>query len=219
MSQVSELINEADLRPAVEGGPRSTKLSLGGAAWSIFEGGRPRVTAANVRFGCAAVSASSRTQAAIRWRGFTREYVTVSRVSSATPDTVPRSVRPSGSATFTSTEVVWDVTATDRGVNVPVSCSPVSGSLFYVGTTTVTCSAEPVFGGPVYFIRNLLYHVPGGGAFKFNAKPAGILVYHNTLIGEQTARDPYSNAHYRNNLFLGRETPDQGVATAIMPRS
>jgi hypothetical protein len=45
------------------------------------------------------------------------------------------------------------------------------------------------------------------------AKPAGVLIYHNTLIGEQTARDPYSNAHYRNNLFLGRDTPDRGVMT------
>ena len=32
-----------------------------------------------------------------------------------------------------------------------------------------------MFGGPVYFFRNVLYHVPAGGAFKFNAKPAGIL--------------------------------------------
>jgi hypothetical protein len=74
-------------------------------------------------------------------------------------------------------------------------------------------SAQPMFGGPVYFFRNVLYHVPAGGAFKFSAKPAGILVYHNTLIGEQTARDAYSNTHFRNNLFLGRDTPDRGVMT------
>jgi hypothetical protein len=74
-------------------------------------------------------------------------------------------------------------------------------------------SAQPMFGGPVYFFRNVLYHVPAGGAFKFGAKPAGILIYQNTLIGEQTARDPYSNAHYRNNLFLGRDTPNRGVMT------
>jgi hypothetical protein len=74
-------------------------------------------------------------------------------------------------------------------------------------------SSQPVFGGPVYFIRNLLYHVPSGVAFKFSAKPAGLLVYHNTLIGEQTVRDPYSNAHFRNNLFLGRDTPGRGIMT------
>ncbi len=74
-------------------------------------------------------------------------------------------------------------------------------------------SAQPMFGGPVYFIRNILYHVPAGGAFKFSAAPAGILAYHNTLIGEQTAREPYSNTHFRNNLFMGKDTPDRGVMT------
>ena len=34
---------------------------------------RPTVSASNGRSGCAAVSASSRTQAAIRWRALTRE--------------------------------------------------------------------------------------------------------------------------------------------------
>jgi hypothetical protein len=74
-------------------------------------------------------------------------------------------------------------------------------------------SSQPVFGGPVYFIGNLLYHVPTGVAFKFSAKPAGLFVYHNTIIGEQVARDPSSNMHYRNNLFLGRDTPGRGVMT------
>ena len=74
-------------------------------------------------------------------------------------------------------------------------------------------SSQPVFGGPVYFIRNLLYHVPAGGALKFGAKPSGIFVYHNTFIGEQTATDPYSNAHFRNNLFLGRDVPNRGIMT------
>jgi hypothetical protein len=71
-------------------------------------------------------------------------------------------------------------------------------------------SSQPIFGGPVYFYRNLLYHVPGA-AFKFSAKPAGLFVFHNTIIGEQTGRDPYANVHWRNNLFLGRDTPDRGI--------
>ena len=72
-------------------------------------------------------------------------------------------------------------------------------------------SSQPVFGGPVYFIGNILYHVPTGVAFKFSAHPAGLFVYHNTIIGEQTVREPSSNMHYRNNLFLGRDTPDRGI--------
>lgn len=72
-------------------------------------------------------------------------------------------------------------------------------------------SAQPVFGGPVYFYRNLLYHVPSGVAFKFSAKPAGLFVWHNTIIGEHLLGDPSANMHFRNNLFLGRDTPDRGI--------
>ncbi|MCX6623179.1 MAG: hypothetical protein NTY38_19365 [Acidobacteria bacterium] len=74
-------------------------------------------------------------------------------------------------------------------------------------------SSQPVFGGPVYFYRNVLYHVPSGVAFKFSAKPAGLFVYHNTIIGEQVSGDPCANIHFRNNLFLGRDTPDRGIMT------
>lgn len=81
-------------------------------------------------------------------------------------------------------------------------------------------SAQPSFAGPVYFYRNVLYHVPSGVAFKFSAKPANLFVWHNTLIGEQTVGDPYSGVHWRNNLFLGRDTPERGImrwanATAV----
>ena len=72
-------------------------------------------------------------------------------------------------------------------------------------------SSQPVFGGPAYFIRNILYHVPSGVAFKFSSKAAGLFAYHNTIIGEQVASDPSSNMHYRNNLFLGRDTPGRAV--------
>ena len=74
-------------------------------------------------------------------------------------------------------------------------------------------SAQPVFGGPVYFIGNLLYHVPSGVSFKFSARPAGLLVYHNTVLGEQVLREPSSNMHFRNNLFVGRDTPGRGIMT------
>ena len=72
-------------------------------------------------------------------------------------------------------------------------------------------SAQPAFGGPIYFIRNILYHVPSGVAFKFSAKPAGLFVYHNTIIGEHLIGDPSANMHFRNNLFLGRDTPGRGI--------
>jgi len=69
-------------------------------------------------------------------------------------------------------------------------------------------SAQPIFGGPAYFIGNIVYHVPAGSFFKFNIYPAGIFVYHNTLIGEW-ANPPFSNVHCRNNLFVGTDSPNR----------
>lgn len=71
-------------------------------------------------------------------------------------------------------------------------------------------SAQPVFGGPAYFVRNVLYHAPV--ALKFMAKPAGLIVYHNTIIAENSNTQTFSNAHFRNNLFLGTDTPRRGIA-------
>jgi hypothetical protein len=66
-------------------------------------------------------------------------------------------------------------------------------------------SVQPAFGGPVYFIRNLVYHAPEGGAVKFTASSAGIVVYHNTLIAPvKPMLLAASNVHYRNNLILGK---------------
>jgi hypothetical protein len=71
-------------------------------------------------------------------------------------------------------------------------------------------SAQPVFGGPVYFIRNVVYNAPT--ALKFMAKPAGLLVYHNTIISENRNTQTYSNAHFRNNLFLGTDAPGRAIS-------
>jgi hypothetical protein len=71
-------------------------------------------------------------------------------------------------------------------------------------------SVQPMFGGPVYFIRNIVYHAPEGGAVKFTASSAGIVVYHNTFLSNvKPMLLAASNVHYRNNLILGKsETPE-----------
>lgn len=72
-------------------------------------------------------------------------------------------------------------------------------------------SAQPVFGGPAYFIRNIVYNVPWGVALKFKVSPAGCLVYNNTFIAEWVDEAPFSNTHLRNNLFLGTDHPDRPI--------
>ena len=80
-----------------------------------------------------------------------------------------------------------------------------------VNTALQGLSAQPIFGGPVYFIRNVVYNAPGAGSLKFVSTPAGILVYHNTFVGEVAAPGPASNAHFRNNLILA-----EGAAEAVL---
>ncbi len=66
-------------------------------------------------------------------------------------------------------------------------------------------SVQPMFGGPVYFIRNVVYHAPEGGAVKFTASSSGLVVYHNTFIAPvKPMLLAASNVHYRNNLILGK---------------
>lgn len=65
-------------------------------------------------------------------------------------------------------------------------------------------SAQPVFGGPVYFMRNVLYQVTGT-TLKFTIRPAGLLVYHNTFC-TNTAFVSAANTHFRNNLFMSTDT-------------
>jgi hypothetical protein len=71
-------------------------------------------------------------------------------------------------------------------------------------------SVQPVFGGPVYFIRNLVYHAPEGGAVKLTASSSGIVFYQNTFIAAvKPMLGAISNIHFRNNLILGKsETPE-----------
>jgi hypothetical protein len=70
-------------------------------------------------------------------------------------------------------------------------------------------SAQPIFGGPAYYIRNIVYNVPV--ALKF-INPAGVMVYHNTIVAENRTDQQVSNAHFANNLFLGTDSP-AGIAS------
>lgn len=68
-------------------------------------------------------------------------------------------------------------------------------------------SAQPVFGGPAYYIRNIIYNVPLGGALKIHGGVPGLTAYHNTFITENNSGGGHPNSNYRNNLFLGTDGP------------
>jgi hypothetical protein len=79
----------------------------------------------------------------------------------------------------------------------------------------VGLSAQPIYGGPCYFIRNVQYNITRGVAFKTNVQPAGVLIYNNTSVscgmihgkGVATITAGYSNSRIFNNLFLGLTGP------------
>jgi hypothetical protein len=66
-------------------------------------------------------------------------------------------------------------------------------------------SPQPVFGGPVYFIRNVVYNA-WWGPVKIHGDPAGVLYFNNTWVGEFRQLTPASNLHLRNNLIMGQHT-------------
>ncbi len=76
-------------------------------------------------------------------------------------------------------------------------------------------SAQPSFGGPVYFYQNLVYAATTGGPLKFLDTPAGVLCYQNTFVGQGTMIGPAANIHFLNNLILGdgRSVPVFSVRT------
>ena len=45
---------------------------------------------------------------------------------------------------------------------------------------------QPAIGGPVYWIRNIAYHLPGGST-RLTSGSAGVLFYHNTILSETAA--------------------------------
>jgi hypothetical protein len=63
---------------------------------------------------------------------------------------------------------------------------------------------QPALGGPVYWIRNIAYHLPAGST-RLTAGSAGVLFYNNTIASE-TAVAAGSNVHWRNNLMLGENS-------------
>jgi hypothetical protein len=71
-------------------------------------------------------------------------------------------------------------------------------------------SSQTLYGGPAYFIRNILYHVPN--ATKHAANPSGLIYYHNTFLAKVNASQS-SNYHFRNNLILGWQ-PSEVVFSA-----
>lgn len=68
-------------------------------------------------------------------------------------------------------------------------------------------SAQPVYGGPCYIVRNAMYNVEAS-PFKLHNGTSGLLILHNTSVKTGVALcvysgEPVHNAIFRNNLLIG----------------
>jgi hypothetical protein len=73
--------------------------------------------------------------------------------------------------------------------------------------TNVLCglSCQPVYGGPAYLIRNVVYNFQLK-PLKFHVWPTGVICFHNTLVGADPrgwGGGQWRNVITRNNLFVG----------------
>jgi hypothetical protein len=65
-------------------------------------------------------------------------------------------------------------------------------------------SIQPVYCGPVYWIRNVVYNsTKGWRAFKLDVGGDNVIIYHNTSTCHFNAPDGLYYADIRNNLFMG----------------
>ena len=74
---------------------------------------------------------------------------------------------------------------------------------------------QPAIGGPIYWIRNIAYHAPGGSTRMTNGA-AGVLFYNNTILTETSAGSS-ANVHWRNNLMLGENPLRRSSASTPTP--
>ena len=68
-------------------------------------------------------------------------------------------------------------------------------------------TTQPVYAGPVYIFRNVMYNVCIE-TFKMHNGPSGVLCFHNTSVKlgyplVMWSSKPVTNTVYRNNLFIG----------------
>ena len=62
---------------------------------------------------------------------------------------------------------------------------------------------QPALGGPVYWVRNIAYNLPGGSTRLTNGS-TGVIFYNNTILSETTGNP--QNTHWRNNLMFGQNS-------------
>lgn len=99
----------------------------------------------------------------------------------------------------------------DDGIEMDYGVANIRVMRNFINNTHMGISMQPVFGGPGYVLRNIVYNTRIF-AMKIARNPSGLLVYHNTFAVANTARmeSGWANTQMANNLFLGNQSTATG---------
>ena len=112
---------------------------------------------------------------------------------------------PNRAIDFYGNDVLW---GGDDGIELDYSERNVRAFRNRFGNVAMGISFQPVWGGPVYAVRNVIYNT-AIAPYKLNQAPSGFLILHNTSIRAGWAWLQYgayaSNFFMLNNLMIGTE--------------
>ena len=112
---------------------------------------------------------------------------------------------PNRAIDFYGNDVLW---GGDDGIELDYSERNVRAYRNRLGNVGMGISFQPVWGGPVYAFRNVIYNT-ANAPYKLNQDPSGFHIFHNTAIRPGWAWTQYgyqvSNFTFLNNLTIGTE--------------
>jgi hypothetical protein len=114
-------------------------------------------------------------------------------------------VIPNRAIDFYGNDVLW---GGDDGIELDYSERNVRAFRNRLGNVGMGISFQPVWGGPVYAFRNVMYNT-AKAPYKLNQEPSGFLIFHNTSIRSGWAWLQYgeyvSNFSFHNNITIGTD--------------
>jgi hypothetical protein len=112
---------------------------------------------------------------------------------------------PNRAIDFYGNDVLW---GGDDGIELDYSERNVRAYRNRFGNVGMGMSFQPVWGGPVYAFRNVMYNT-AKAPYKLNQEPSGFFIFHNTSLRAGWAWLQYgeavSNFSFHNNLTIGTD--------------
>lgn len=112
---------------------------------------------------------------------------------------------PNRAIDFYGNDVLW---GGDDGIELDFSERNVRAFRNRFGNVAMGMSFQPIWGGPVYAVRNVIYNT-AVAPYKLNQEPSGFYILHNTSVRQGWAWLQYgeyaSNFFFYNNVTVGTD--------------